>query len=261
MNQGGTSVALTSDGSTISAKVTPTLDSRPVPTGTGTFLEGSTVLSSNALANGSTSFDAGGLSAGAHTITFQYSGDENFQPNTASSNITTAGPPDFAISSSSPSLTVTRGQTATVKLTVTANAGLSGMVTFACSGLPAESTCTFSPASVMVTAGRASTATLSISTTAAASTLKHPAELTTTARMAATLMLLFVIPLCGGRRPGFNLSVVVGVLSLAGTLLLGCGGNSNAQSSTGSYTVKVTATSGTGNAAITHILPLTVTIQ
>src|SRR6202020_1553489 len=136
-----------------------------------TLLEDTTVLGAGALANGAVSVDNSQLTVGIHTITFQYSGDANFQPNTASSTVTvtTAPAPDFSISSSPASLNVTRGQTVKALLTVTANGGLSGSVTFACSGLPAESTCSFNPATLTATPGQASTTTLSISTTAASS--------------------------------------------------------------------------------------------
>ena len=263
MNLGGTVVTLASASSTITAQVAPTLSGRPVPTGTGTFLEGTTVLGSSPLANGAGGLDASGLAAGTHTITFEYSGDENFQPNTASSTITvTATAPDFSIGSSSASITVTPGQTGTAKLAIMASAGLSGMVSFTCSGLPAESTCAFAPAKLTVSPGMESTTTLSISTTAPAAAAAHAG------RTMLALGLLCIIPLCsGGRRPWIKLSLLAGAFVLVGAGLAGCGGSSSQQTSpnggspTGNYTVTVTATSGSGSSAITHTLPLTVVIQ
>jgi hypothetical protein len=263
MNQGGTVVTLASAPSTISVQVKPTLSSRPAPTGTGTFLEGTTVLGTGALANGAASVDVSQLTVGTHTITFQYSGDANFQPNMASSTITVAETaPDFSIDSSPASITVTPGQTGTAKLTITASAGLFGMVSFTCSGLPAESTCTFAPAKLTVSPGMESTTTLSISTTA-------PAAATARAgRTMFALGLLCIIPLCsGGRRRWIKLSLLAGAFVLVGAGLAGCGGSSSQQTSpnggspSGNYTVTVTATSGSGSSAITHTLSLTVVIQ
>jgi hypothetical protein len=268
INQGGTVVTLASTPSTISAQVSPSLNGRPTPTGTGTFLDGTTVLGTGALANGAASADLSQLTVGTHVITFRYSGDANFQPNTASSTITvtTAPAPDFSINSSPDSLSVTPGQTVKTQLTITANAGLSGSVTFACSGLPAESNCSFAPASLTASPGQASTTTLSISTTAASSALRTLARVTR-ARTMTALAFLLIVPFFGGRRR-FRLSLMIGVMILSTASLLGCGGSgssSNGSTDTGSpagsYTVTVTATSVAGGIPIMHTLPLTVVIQ
>jgi Bacterial Ig-like domain (group 3)/FG-GAP-like repeat len=270
MNQGGTVVTLASTPSTISAQVNPTLNGRPAPTGTGTFLDGTTVLGTGALANGAASADLSQLTVGTHVITFQYSGDAKFQPNTASSTITvtTAPAPDFSINSSPASLNVTPGQTVKAQLTITANAGLSGSVTFACSGLPAESTCSFAPASLTASPGQASTTTLSISTTAASSAQRTLARMTR-ARTMTALALLLIVPFCSGRRRQWQrFSLLIGVLTLSNVSIVGCGGTGSSSmgstetgSPAGSYTVTVTATSATGGTPITHTLPLTVVIQ
>jgi hypothetical protein len=270
MNQGGTVVTLASTPSTISAQVKPSLSGRPTPTGTGTFLDGTTVLGTGALANGAASADLSQLTVGTHVITFQYSGDANFQPNTASSTITvtTAPAPDFSINSSPASLSLTPGQTVKVQLTITANAGLTGSVTFACSGLPAESTCSFAPATLTANPGQASTTTLSISTTAASSALRTLARVTR-ARTMTALALLLIVPFCSGRRRQWlRFSLLIGVLSLSTISIVGCGGTGSSSmgstetgSPAGSYTVMVTATSATGGTPITHTLPLTVVIQ
>jgi hypothetical protein len=270
MNQGGTVVTLGSAPSAISAQVKPVLSGRPTPTGTVTFLNGTTVLGGGALANGATSVDDSQLTVGTHTITFQYSGDANFQPNTASSTITvgTAPAPDFSISSSPASLSVTPGQTVKAQLTVAANAGLSGSVTFACSGLPAESTCSFAPASITASPGQASTTTLSISTTAASSLLRMLARVRR-ARTMTALGFLLIVPFCGGRRRQWlRFSLLIGVLTLSTVSIVGCGGTGSSSmgstetgSPAGSYTVTVTATSTSGGSTITHTLPLTVVIQ
>jgi hypothetical protein len=270
MNQGGTLVTLTSTPSTLSAQVTATLSGRPTPTGTATFLEGATVLGTDALANGTASVDLSQLTLGTHTIAFQYSGDANFQPNTASSTITitTAPTPDFSISSNPATLNVTRGQTVTAQLTITANAGLSGSVTFACSGLPAESTCTFNPAALTASPGKANTTTLSISTTAPSSAVQQLGWLTATRTMTALAFLLFVPFFGESRRQWLKLSLLIIVFGLGVASIAGCGSGGSSQqtapnpgSPTGSSTVTVTATSVSGGATITHTLPLTVVIQ
>jgi len=175
--------------------------------------------------------------------------------------------PDFSISSSPASLSVARGQTVKALLTVTANGGLSGTITFACSGLPAESTCTFNPATLTASAGQASTTTLSIGTTAPSAALRDLLQ-ATKARTMTALAFLLIVPFCSGRRrQWFRFSLLICVLTLT-TWTLGCGGSGSSSngstdpgSPAGSYTVTVTATSASGGVSITHTLPLTVVVQ
>ena len=94
-------------------------------------------------------------------IIAQYSGDTNYPPASSFSVSVTA--PDFSIGSNTNPVTVTQGQAQTVSIYVGGFSGFSGNVSsFACSGLPAETTCSFSPATV--TGGNGST-TLTITTT------------------------------------------------------------------------------------------------
>jgi len=82
--------------------------------------------------------------------------------------------PDFALAATPQSATVARGQSATYTLTVTPQNGFNTAVSFACSGLPAGASCTFSP-NPLTPAGAAATSTLTISTTAASAKLLPPA--------------------------------------------------------------------------------------
>lgn len=264
MNQGGTLVTLTPTSSTLSAQVTPTLSGRPTPTGTVTFMDGTTLLGSSTLADGEANVDISQLMVGTHSITFQYSGDANFQPNTVSNTIsvTTAPAPDFTISSSASALNITPGQNGTVKLTIAANAGLSGTVDFACTGLPAESTCTFSPASLTVTPGQSGNVTMTIATASSSSAMMQlPLGITATKAL-ASFGFLFAIPLYSRRR--LRLWTLMGLMMLGLSSLSGCGGSNssmgtqpNTGSPAGTYSVTVTATSS----QISHTLPLTVVIQ
>jgi hypothetical protein len=60
----------------------------------------------------------------------------------------TAGPPvspDYSFALSAPDLIIVKGQTGPLGVTITANPNLSASVSFTCSGLPAETACTFNP--------------------------------------------------------------------------------------------------------------------
>ncbi len=62
--------------------------------------------------------------------------------------------------------TVTAGQTASYQLQLAPAGGFTGTLALSCSGAPATTNCTVSPASVNLTGGTAATATVSVTTTA-----------------------------------------------------------------------------------------------
>jgi sugar lactone lactonase YvrE len=119
-------------------------------TGTVTFFNGTAQigspvpLNSSAQASLTTSFSA----VGTNSITAVYSGDSNFKPLTSAANVFATATPSFAAAlNSAQSNTVAAGQYALYAFTLTTNV-YSGNVTFACSGLPANSSCVFTPATV-----------------------------------------------------------------------------------------------------------------
>ena len=79
----GQTVTLTADVATASGSA--------APTGTVKFLDGSTLLGTVALSNGSASFATSTLPAGTHTITFSYSGDTVYAAATSASTTVTVG--------------------------------------------------------------------------------------------------------------------------------------------------------------------------
>jgi hypothetical protein len=140
-----------------------------VPTGTVTFLDGTTALSgAMTLANGVASFSSSSLSVGTHSITTSYSGDTNFTANVSpalSQVVNTLPSPAFTLAASAPSpSSVTAGSSSTSTITITASGGLDPTkVALTCAVAPAASkgpTCAFGS----INSG--GTATLTISTTA-----------------------------------------------------------------------------------------------
>ena len=90
----------------------------------------------------------------------QYSGDANYPQGISGAYYITVS--DFALAPGAQQVTVPQGQSLTVGINTTAISGFTGNVTsFTCSGLPAETSCTFSPTTVAV----GSSTTLTISTT------------------------------------------------------------------------------------------------
>lgn len=107
---------------------------------------------------------AGTLSPGTGqvTVTGLDSTDQETQTATASFVVVAAG---MAVAAAPASLSVSAGSSGQVAVTATPQGGLTGLVAFSCSGLPAAAACSFSPATA-TSAGSTVATTLVISTTA-----------------------------------------------------------------------------------------------
>lgn len=166
-------------------------------------------------------------------------------------------PPGFMVSASPTSLTITAGQSGTATLTVTPQSGFDSPVSFACSGLPANATCSFNP-SFVTPSGVATPTQLTIAVSAQA-VVARPAScpfLPTTGF--AVAVCLFI----GRRRRLYGIALFMLAMACAG-LVYGCGGGGAADgggggggaggggggggggSSPQTYMVTVTATAGT----------------
>lgn len=97
------------------------------------------------------------------TIEVNYSGDANYPASYSSAYISM---PDFTFNASG-WVQVTAGQSQTLTVTFTSMNGLSGTVgNFDCSGLPAETTCSFSPTQVTLPSNGNASTMLTVTTTA-----------------------------------------------------------------------------------------------
>lgn len=142
------------------ATVTAVVDSGSklaYPTGMVQFINAQTSQNLGSPVTCANVTDASGNYACGVTFTFnptstvsvvaQYSGDANYPA--SSSGAVSVEVPDFSIGPLS-QLTVTQGQTPAPTMTINVSAlyGFTGAVSFSCSGLPAETSCGFSPAMV-----------------------------------------------------------------------------------------------------------------
>jgi len=144
--------------------------------------------------------------------------------------------PNFSLSASSTSGTVTAGVSAQTTVTLTPSSGFTGSASLTCSGLPAGAACGFSPASVTVNAG-AATSTLTITTTARAA-MNSPAAPFNPAIPGGLLLAGTLLPMAFRRRmftapQPYGLLVVLLINAVA---LQGCGGGGGSSSSSGSST-------------------------
>jgi hypothetical protein len=128
-----------------------------VPTGTVSFLNGTTVLSTGTLnANGVATFTTTSLAIANYSVVASYPGDTNFTPaNSTAVALTVApDPPDFTMAGMTLTLGAVQDGVAQTTLTVTPSNTLVGNVTFSCTGLPANAACTLGtdvPATTLLT--------------------------------------------------------------------------------------------------------------
>ena len=247
----GTSVTLT-------ATVTPSSPSSQTPTGTVTFSDpskgklGSATLNSSGMAVLTTSTLAGFT----YSMTANYSGDTNFASSTSSA--VPYSVKYFNVSANPTTVAVTApGQSGSTTLTVTPLGGFNQSVSYSCTGLPSEATCTFAAAS-------ATREMLTIATTGPSASLDkiHSGR-------SRTLFYAWMLPgflglvLAAGNRKSrraLRLLSFIAVLSLAASWMPACGGGgggssiqSNPGTPVGTSTVTVTATAGSLTAPPTII--------
>lgn len=251
---------------TFTATVSNSAGSSPVPSGSVTFLDGSTTLGTGTITNGTATYSTSSLSVGTHSITAQYGGDSNFASATSTAVSETVNAATISLSASPSSLTITAGQSGTVTITATPVGAYSGTVSFSCGTAITHTSCAFSPTTLTFNNGTtAQSTTLTLNTNVAA---LHVPQLPGQHRNPAE-------PLEAGLIAGFSLLALTGRRSaqrkLRGMFLLaafsiatltigmtGCGGGSAANSTPkGSYTLPVTA-SVSGS---TVTLNLTVNVQ
>jgi hypothetical protein len=231
---------------TFTAAVSGPTGNATVPTGTVTFKDGSTTLSSGSISAGAqATYATSSLSAGSHSITAVYGGDANFAGSTSAALTQTVNTPTLTIGINPSSLTVSAGATATTTITVTPQNGFNQQVTFACTGLPGSSSCTFSPSTV-TPSGSAVTSTLTIATDVKSSQLETPSSPARQGRFGSEALLAAVLFGLGGifwsrRRWNRFFSIAILLVGLALTLN-GCGGKAGHKTPAGSSTISVTAT-------------------
>jgi len=237
--------------------LTATVSGTTSPTGTVSFMNGSTVLGTATLnSSGVATLSTTSLAVGTYSLAAQYTGTASFPASTSAAASVTVNAatapivPSFSmtVSGSTPS-SVLPGETAVYSLVVTPTVGTTlPAITFAASGLPAGATATFSPQEIAA-GGGTTNVTMSIQTPAAQSArLERNRELGGGLPIVALGLLLLPFGR-GSRRFGkrmMRLSCIVlllaGAASLAG--LTGCGADvSSPGANAQTYTFTVTSAS------------------
>jgi len=200
-----------------------------MPTGTITFMDGSTTLGNASVnASGVATMSISTLALGTHSITASYSGTTNYAVSTSpvlSEVVADAAIPEgFSLTSSPPSVTVAAGASATSMITITPVGGLSpSIVALSCAITPAA---TPAPKCSLGTISGTGTSTLTLTTTAAQSASAFSGR----SKWDAFLALGLMIPalLFSGRRKADRrkmLACAMMLLALSGCVFqVACGG-------------------------------------
>ncbi len=256
---------------TFTATVTPNQAGGPAPTGTIQFSSqsGGLIGSAVTLSNGQAQVVANSLPSGSQLIIASYSGDTNSAPSQGTLTEAVTPGPDFNITFAPATVTVSSpGASATTTITVAGSNGYNGVINFSaasCTGLPSESMCSFSPASIT----GSGTSVLTVSTTAPSSLVPLSRHIdfggwrTTVGAIRVLLLcgaLLALAILARHRRwnffaTGITLTLLIVIAACGG----GGGGGVTPPTNPGTptvanQTVTVTATSGTTTHKFTFAL-------
>jgi hypothetical protein len=177
-----------------------------------------------------------------------------------SQNAATGGTTNFGFSTSSSVATVANGASTSLTLAVAPINGFSGPVTFTCSGLPANSTCTFSSPTLPVSPNASATETLILSTGGYKASNEAPFHHSGNAPYAVLAFMPFACILLFAGRKKFGIAPMLMLMLIAGavgaTALTGCSSYTNTATPAGTSAVTITATSGA--TSHTSIVNLTV---
>jgi len=221
------------------------------------------------------------LSAGSHTLNATYAGDAAHLASVspaASAQAQATTTPDFSISVSPATLSLTPGQSGNIIASITpenASALTAPMfVTLSCSGLPDQSSCAFTPENIEIlpNATAAITSSMVVQTQQAEGMLTRPGN----NNMALAILLPGAFGLGGlawslRRRPWLQRLTLVALVGLVTSLgASSCnarynyynhGPPPNPATPSGTYTVDVTAQSSNGVTATTHTTTLAFTVK
>jgi hypothetical protein len=240
---------------TFTANVSSDVRQHP-PTGSVTFLDGTTTIGTAALdANGNAVLAMKTLAGGPHNITASFPGDSVLAAST--SNVIAEQITDYVLQAFPTTIAVHSGSTATANVNLVPLGGFNQAVQLACANLPAGLGCNFAKSSVTLDGVNPTAVALTITSRNLAASV--PGTNRWRGALATMAFAGLLLPF-GIRR---RLKSAFAVLCLLGVVLysVGCGSSSNSNNAmTATYTINITATVGTGNGAAVRSVPLTVNV-
>jgi uncharacterized membrane protein len=279
MNQGSstsTTVSLTPTGGFNSAI---SLSASGLPSGVTASFSPSSIAAPGSGSSTLTISASSVAAAGTFSLTVTATGGGVTHTTMVSVTITAVQPPDFTLSLSPSSTSVTQGSSVTTSVSISALGGFNSSVSFSASGLPSGVTASFSPASVgapgsstlsLTASSTAATGAASVTITATGGGITHTATLSLTVNAAQTADFTVMaapssLSLAQGTSGsstittnvtgGFNSAVSLSVSGLPTGVTASFSSTSIAAPGSGSSTLTITAgataTTGTTNVTVT----------
>lgn len=243
-------------GATVSCTDTITASTGTVA-GTITYYDGTTALGTATVVSGTASFTLSSLAIGAHAISAVFAESDPYLASTSNS-VTVKILSSFTLTATPTTRTLYTGEATTYTLTATPGTDFTYDIALSCSGLPANTTCVFSPATI---SGGTGSTTLTLQTTAPAQSTSSSAARLLGGGSAMLAGLFCVLAPLRWRKKAAWLVLFCVALSLGA--LSGCGGSSSLSGGTpaGSYTVTVTGTSTVSSVTITDATTVTLNVK
>ena len=271
------SVASLAQGATFTAKVAD-VTGNPATSGTVSFETAKGSLGSAFVENGVATLTVDKLPQGTGLVTANYSSGTDYAASTATAAAAADATslPDFALTASPTSVSLSPGDFANITVTVTPENGFTDMVTLSCSGLPTTTAkCVFSPTTLTPLTTAAVTSTLQIQTQGPSGTSAKVAKSPSTVAFAVALPGILALAGLGAlrRRSGIAAMRVLGLVALLGAGL-GLGACSerygylnhppsgNPGIAAGTYTITVSGYASISGTSVTgHSLNVTMTVK
>ncbi|HEY5381081.1 MAG TPA: Ig-like domain-containing protein, partial [Acidobacteriaceae bacterium] len=248
-------------------QLTATLTSASgTPTGTVTFLDGTTVLGTATLSNGVATLNVSFSTVGQHTLTVSYPGNGFFQAITSAPLLEIVGDFSLTLAPSSPtSASILLGGSATYNLIVApvGSSTLAAPVALSVLGLPDGGSASFAPATVPTGSG-STPVVMTVNAPPLITAMRRPAsDSPFSHRTAPALLALLLLPigaLVRRRKPLLRLLILLVSLGAASTGLTGCLSNATTGyygQPPATYTLIVSGTSGN----LVHTVQVSLTVE
>jgi hypothetical protein len=279
-----TTLTVATDNAGPRTRATLTAHVSGAPSGVVNFRSGQTDLGSALLdSEGKASLQTDLLPAGSHPVVATYQGESAYLNSISNAelvqaNVSTAA--GFTVAAAPTSLSTPIGGFVSSNVTVTPVNGFNAYVTLSCSGLPLNTTCTFTPVNVLAacTTGTGGAQTCTPGASVMQIQTQTPSPTSTSARNSEVGMrrFAFVVPLLfglaglGARKRRVWRNLALGIVTFAGVMgmtacnarykYLNHGPPANPGTPIGSYTITVQSSSTTGSETTTPPTPPQITL-
>jgi hypothetical protein len=268
LNQGANTLSVTASGVTSAQGSAVTLTATVsqaangfAPSGSVTFSDNGVIIGAAQLNGSTATLTTSSLPVGQNRITANYSGDDHHNASSGAVTVSISPlAPMFTLTPATTTLELQQGAIGTVTLNLASNSTFTGAISFACSGAPAEASCTINPATVTLGSGQSGSVSVIVATTP--SNNQYEASNKSLGKVAGGLSLAGLLLLIVPRRRRLYTTMGIVAFALLSTVSIatmsGCGnGNRYLGTPIGNSTITVTATSG--SITQTQTIALTVT--